>query len=518
MEIGQVAGTQATKLNKVWGRTLRLTLLAVIVMPAFAAAPKVDVAPRAQQEALDMAAQRPDAKVAVIVQKAVRNNGPEQMVGRLGGKVTQQLSLINAFAAEMPARSIATLAKDGNVRWVSLDSPVEKSSFGVGSSSNPNLQNAYIRAIRADSVWNEEYRGEGVGIAVLDSGVDNSADFGTADSRMTASVRFNSAGNQTTADMYGHGTHVAGIIAGDSTPTNDGLYVGVAPRANIISVKVSDNSGVSTSSNLVAGMQWIYENKDTYNIRVVNISLNSSTASNYNSDPIDAAAEILWFNGIVVVASAGNTGSTGLTAPANDPFVITVGAADDHGTNGMTDDTMASFSAYGTTSNGVSKPDLVAPGVNIVSRRSNSSALAASHPSNRVGDFYFRMSGTSMAAPMVAGAAALLLQSNPDLNPDQVKYRLKATAHTFGTSQTAGTGYLDVQAALHSTTTATANTGMPASQLLWTGTDTRVWGSVNWSSMPWMSVNWSSVNWSSVPWTAVGGGPLVNWSSDYWGP
>jgi serine protease AprX len=217
-----------------------------------------------------------------------------------------------------------------------------------------------------------------------------------------------------------------------------------------------------------------------------------------------------------VVASAGNSGNGAIYPPANDPFVITVGSTDDQATQNVTDDTMATFSAYGTTQDGFAKPDLVAPGQNIVSLMGNpGGVIPTQHPANRVDNTYFRMSGTSMSAPMVAGAAALLLEDEPNLNPDQVKYRLMATANKtwpgYNATQ-AGAGCLDVYAALYGTTTETANTGTTASQLLWTGTTPPPWGSVQWGSVQWGSVQWGSVQWGSVQWGSV------QWGSDYWGP
>jgi serine protease AprX len=223
----------------------------------------------------------------------------------------------------------------------------------------------------------------------------------------------------------------------------------------------------------------------------------------------------LWFNKIVVVASAGNQGG-GVYPPANDPFIITVGATDDKGTNSLSDDVIASFSAYGTTSDGFSKPDLVAPGKNIVARLVNTNmGLAKAHPSNVISGTYFKMSGTSVAAPVVSGAVALLLQDEPNLTPDQVKYRLMATANKSWTSYNsvkAGAGYLDIYAAVNGTSTKNANTGINASQLLWTGSRPVTWGSVSWNSVSWNSVSWNSVSWNSVSWNSV------SWNSDYWGP
>jgi serine protease AprX len=209
---------------------------------------------------------------------------------------------------------------------------------------------------------------------------------------------------------------------------------------------------------------------------------------------LDAAVEILWFNGIVVVVSAGNKGNGAIYPPANDPFVITVGATDDKGTGSITDDVVASFSAYGITDLGAVKPDLVAPGKNIVARLVNMNmGLAGAHPGNVVNNQYFRMSGTSMAAPMVSGAVALLLQDEPGLTPDQVKFRLMTTANKSWagySARSAGAGYLDVAALVNGSSTQSANTGMKASTLLTTGTQPITWGSVGWNSVGWNSDYW----------------------------
>jgi serine protease AprX len=383
------------------------------------------------------------------------------------------------------------------------------------------LLNTYNRAIGADRLWKEPpyLDGQGITVAVVDSGIANHPDlqvYGGGNSRITSSVDFTSDPPNTT-DQYGHGTHVAGIIGGNGNETND-VRIGVAPGANLISVKVSNGEGSVNASDLIEGLQWIYNHKDEFNIKVVNISLNSSLAESYQVSALDAMVEMLWFNGIVVVVSAGNNGSSDgpvtLYPPANDPFVITVGAADDLGTANLSDDMLTNFSAYGTTEDGFAKPDLLAPGRNIISLlASNNCSMYDIHPGNRVEGDLFRMTGTSVAAPMVSGAVALLLQDEPGLNPDQVKYRLIATANKGWPgydAARAGAGYLDAYAAIHSSSMSTANTGIPASQMLWTGTEAVAWDSVSWNSVSWNSVSWNSVSWNSVSWNSV------SWISDYW--
>ncbi len=471
---------------------------------------------KAQPLLAEMAAQSPDQMVRVIVQKVAGTTGAESRVAALGGKVTQDLHIINAFAAELSTKNAVQVSKASSVRWVSLDAAMESSACSQCIDTS-KLANAYIKAIRADQVWNKKpyIQGQGIGIAVIDSGVNPNGDLYTnmGVNRQVADIRFNSDYNQSPSDGYGHGTHVSGIIGGDGSESS-GKYIGVAPMVNIINVKVSNDDGSAMMKDVVLGLQWVLENKGTYNIRVVNISLNSAVAESYNTSPLDAAVEILWFNGIVVVVSAGNNGSETIYPPANDPFVITVGAMDDKGTAAITDDQLASFSAYGKIENGSVKPDLVAPGKNIIARIVNlNMGLAGSHPANIVGSQYFRMSGTSMAAPMVSGAVALLLQDEPSLTPDQVKYRLMATANKSWNgydAKKAGAGYLDILAAVNGTTSKSANTGTLASQLLSTGSNPITWGSVGWNSVGWNTVGWNTVGWNTVGWNTVG------WNSDYW--
>ena len=498
---------------------LALLLPLVVVAPAHASSPVQNVQPIL----LQMAAEQPEALVSVIVQKTARDSRLEDLVTRLGGVVTNDLHIINAFAAEVPGKAVPQLAQADGVRWVSLDA-VMTSSACTQCIDTANLANAYIRAIRADQIWNNSpyLQGQGIGVAVVDSGINPSGDLftDTRVNRQVANVRFNSDVNQSVFDGYGHGTLVSSIVGGDGSDFG-GKYIGVAPMVNIVNVKVSNDDGSATIKDVVAGLQWVLDNQARYNIRVVNLSLNSSVNESYLTSPLDAAVEILWFNKIVVVASAGNAGKKALYPPANDPFVITVGATDDKGTSSLTDDVIALFSAYGKTSDGVVKPDLVAPGTNIVGRNYNFFGMAREHPANQVDNcLYFRMSGTSVAAPMVSGAVALLLQDEPNLSPDQVKYRLKATANkrwSGYSSNKAGAGLLDVYAAVKGTTTQTANTGTNVSTLLTTGPGSVLGPSVSWSSVSWSSVSWSSVSWSSVSWSSVSWSS-VSWSSDYWGP
>jgi serine protease AprX len=280
-----------------------------------------------------------------------------------------------------------------------------------------------------------------VGVAVIDTGIDGALpDFASANdghSRVIVSAVDNP--HATTADDgYGHGTDVAGIIAGngDNRTGSDprhGQYIGVAPNANLISIKVADETGTTTVLDVIYGLQFAVQHQAQYNIRVVNMSLNEATPQSYKTDPLDAAVESAWLHGLVVVAAAGNRGSDSDAvqyAPANDPYVITVGGVDENGTADPSDDTVASWSSRGTTQDGLQKPDVYAPGAHIVSVLAPNSTFANSDCSGCVlaGGQYIQTSGTSMAAPAIAGLVADLLQVHPRWTPAQVKGVLTSPA------------------------------------------------------------------------------------------
>ena len=400
----------------------------------------------------------------------------------------------------------------------------------------------YPREVRADQLWSQGTTGRGVTVAVLDSGVAADPDLVTPASRILASVNF--ADQRSVADPGGHGTHVAGIIAGNGT-RSAGEFVGIAPQANIVDVRVLSSTGSGRISSVVRGIEWVLAHRVAYNIRVINLSFGAPTPTSYRTDPMSAAVEIAWRRGLVVVAAAGNSGPNRDTvaSPGIDPYVITVGAADDHGTVTPRDDTLAPFSSWGTADSNA-KPDLLAPGRRIVSIRVQGSALDTLFPDHVVvahnGSTYLRLSGTSMATPVVSGAVALLLQAQPSLSPDQVKALVVGTTQPFGQdSGTAlpdpaagGTGLLDALAAVQAqasggtgatatlpgTTLATglANRGLrPAdtfaramfrvlygSPLLWKNQTLGglAWGSASWGSIAWDNSGWDSIAWDSIAW------------------
>ncbi len=448
------------------------------------------------------------------------------------------------IGAETAVRFISNFNDAGN--YDADYAYVYKTTIEFNAPDMPMPPNYYLDTLNVPAVWDMGIKGDAIGIAIIDSGIapDNDFkkeddDFSSASSRLMTNVSFN-MDSSIAIDTYGHGTHIAGIAAGMGAKS-DGFYKGIAPHAKLLSLKVCDDNGMAYESDVVAALQWIYDLKGTmyepvYNIRVVNLSINSTVEQSYHDSPMNAAVEILWLNDIVVVASAGNWDNgyydTINAAPANDPYIITVGASDEQGNSDRGDDYMALYSSRGTTMDGYTKPDIVAPGTDIVATLSDKSWWRNDYPDRFVENIYFRASGSSMAAPMVTGAVALLLQSEPDLTPDQVKYRLTHTGDTIETILFGDYPYLDVYDAVTTPTTESANQDVVPNMLLakmaliaywasangdenidWSAVD---WDAVNWDAVDWDAVDWNSVNWGSVNWGSVNWGS-VNWGSVNWG-
>lgn len=498
-----------------------LILLVGLLVPT--ALPRNSAGAKVHPQLVKMASDSPDQTVSVIVQVQSHHLNPEARITELDGVFTQELPIINAFAAQLSAQAALDLGNDPDVRWVSLDAPVESSKRKTESESEqvtPTPVNYFLDTLGVRPVWEMGLKGQGITVAVIDSGTNQEKDLqvdptkAKPDSRVLEQLTFNSNAGHVN-DATGHGTHVAGIIGG-SGYRSGGLYAGIAPEVNFISLKISDDIGMAYESDAIGAMQWVLDHKDKYNIRAVNMSVNSTQESSYHASPLDAAAEILWFNGIVVVASVGNKGpgggyNTANAAPANDPFIITVGASNEHSSDDISNDTLSSFSAHGTTVDGFNKPEIIAPGTDIISILGPGNWIPE-HPDHVVmNGEYFRLSGTSMSAPMVTGAVVLLLQDEPNLTPDQVKYRLINSGQFIG----GGDPYLDIFAAVTGTSTESANTGLVASQLLWSGDDPVSWDSVAWNSVAWNSVAWNSVAWNSVAWNSVAWNSVA-WNSVFW--
>ena len=476
---------------------------------------------------LSAAKASPNALFPVIVRGTgtngkARAKAAEAILGSAKG-TRRTLSIIGGASGTLRGAQIIALSNLPSVSRVVRDQTFNVSWTPADAAATAT--EAGILAVNAPQAWSTlGVSGNGVGVAVIDSGVADHPDLA---GRVVARVDF--TGEQSNGDPGGHGTHVAGLIAGDGT-ASAGAWTGVAPRANIVSVRVIDANGHATLSTIFAGLQWVLANRATYNIKVVNMSFGGTALSGYQDDLLASAAEMLYFAGLTVVVAAGNggPGQATITTPADDPFVITVGALDDNGTAARLDDSIASWSSQGPTAfDGIAKPDLVAPGRKMIGLRAAGSTIDTAYPDRRVTALgaldpqYFSMSGTSMAAPVVAGVAALYLEQNPSANPRHVKRQLTGTANPMlGVAAAAqGAGVVDALAALTLHASSDGYTPYPASTafaeqlyaklygqpLVWRdlnfngGVDSR---GIPWSDLTWEDLTWDDLTWEDLTWEA----------------
>ncbi len=485
-------------------------------------------------------AEKIDASVLTVIeatggQKAIpvimeAPGAAADVVARLprGVRVTN-LPLIGSVAAFLTPSEIRTMSGTPFVDQIVADNPV----YGFGHVSSMDVTNLTI-GLADLQPWDEGGpSGRGVTVAILDSGVSVNTDLSA--SRLIGWKDFVN-GRSAAYDDAGHGTFVAGLIAGDgsaSVARQDGgsasvQFRGVAPAANVVAIKVLDETGQGRASTLIAGVAWAIEHRDDYDIRVLNISIGGNPVASVKHDPVARAVEAAWREGIAVVCAAGNEGEFGpggVLSPGNDPFVITVGATDTRQTADVTDDVVAAYSSLGPTLfDRFAKPDLVAPGNRLVSLRAAGSYIDTSFPENTlpVAEYltdmpagavsnYVRLSGTSASAPLVAGAAALMFERDPALTPDDVKVRLMSTADPVrgARQQQQGAGALDVDEALSSQSRATgyalsAFAGKGKSSFKnadYTRWAERSWSKYGWTKFKWTKFKWTKFKWTEVTWT-----------------
>ena len=426
---------------------LLIALLAVTVAPAGAG--------QAGGEKLDPALLAPahvGRGTSRVIIETTGATDADRLIRSVKGKPGRRLGLLRGQVAEIPNASLEELARRAGVRAVRLDRPVsgtlERTSAAIGA--------AWVRE-------NLGLDGAGVGVAIIDSGVTAwHDDLGT--DRVVHFVDFVDF-QPLPYDEYGHGTHVAGIIAGNGYDSN-GARRGIAPAATLVVLKVLDSDGFGYISNVIAALDYAVEHRAQFNIRVINLSVAAGVYESYTTDPLTLAAKRAVQAGVVVVTAAGNLGRNaqgqtqygGITAPGNAPWVLTVGASSHNGTARRSDDSIAAFSSRGPGFiDYAAKPDLVAPGVGIESLADAGSLLFATHPTTRlwgtvdtVTQPYLSLSGTSMAAPVVTGTVALMIQANPALTPNLVKAILQYTAeHKSGYNDLAqGAGFLNARGAV----------------------------------------------------------------------
>jgi serine protease AprX len=541
------------------------TFIGLRSAPDFSAPGSGAPAAHIQAALTQLASRHPNRQVEVIIQLRPGASLPDGdgLVSSAGGTVIRDLEIINGLGARMPAAEAQGLSGDAPIRAVSLNSEIKaqgrlhrhhahhharshgrshrithhhaaaaSSSTGVDPS---RLATSYPQSIRADKAWAMGDTGKGVGVAVIDTGIaGNLPDFqvsrSDSTSRVVASAVVN-PGASSAGDSLGHGTHIAGLIAGNSwnRPAGDplaGKYIGVAPDANLIDVKAADDNGDATVLDVIDGLQFATDFQSNYNIRVVNLSLKSSSSESYRTDPLDAAVEAAWNSGIVVVAAAGNQGSDSDAvsyAPANDPYAITVGAVDDQGNKGTGNDLMTSWSSRGTTQDGFVKPDILAPGSHIASTIAPGSPYTQLCPSCIVDGSYFKVGGTSMAAAIVSGEVADAVQANPGWTPNQIKAQIVNRSRPVknwsaqlvdgaGTVQNngdadvlGGEGSLDK--VLNTPLTSTANSGLVPNNLIDPATGQIDYSRASWSRASWsqavdpLRASWSRASWSRASWS-----------------
>jgi serine protease AprX len=516
---------------------LGVALSATMVVGAPSSAAVLDARAKVDPGLLRSADAQQGGSLHVIVREVnPTSTAAERLVDELGGRVTHELSLVDGFSAEIPGETLTTLSSSDAVLRIWGDARVRSESVNMGSYDTwpaNTVWKATVRLPQAQAARTPALNGAGVTVAVLDTGISRLADFGN---RVLARVDLTPEHDG--FDRYGHGTHMAGIIG-----SNSATYPGVAPGVNLVSVKVAGANGATDVSVVIAGLEWIVAHKAQYNIGIVNLSFGTDSRQPYSIDPLDFAVERTWFSGILVVVSAGNAGSAAgtITKPADDPYVMTVGAADLKNTLAVTDDAVAPFSSVGPTQDGFSKPDLIAPGITIVSDLAPNSTVAIAHPAAIVSGTYIKGSGTSQAAAIVSGEAALLLQVDPGLDPNRLKALLIGTTSQMKFKPGSGAGLIDianaVRAAMAHTVVAPANVGLTPSSGLGsleasrgslhvyadptnTGAMVMITGEIDVLGQIWDGRSWSARSWSSDAWLSSGWGDLTaayaGWSSGVW--
>jgi serine protease AprX len=474
--------------------------------------------------------------VPVIIQA---NPGQEVEAARaataLHATIGERLPMVDGLAARMAAGDAVRLGADPSVRAVTLNRHVRFDSFSYDDTTTAS---SFARTSGASQAWAQGNLGDGVGVAIIDTGLSSMNDFA---GRTVFGPDL--SGEGTTVDNYGHGTVMAGIIGGsgaDSANNAAGAYTGVAPKATLVAVKAAGRNGAADVSTMLQAMHWVAAYKDQYNIRVLNLSWGTPSTQDPRYDPINYAVERLWGLGIVVVAAAGNNGpnSQTLFKPGDDPLAITVGSYDDKQNNDPGDDSLSAWSSRGPTPTGLVKPDIVAPGRTLIATRSYGSYVEQNYPKALVAPSYIKGSGTSEATAVVSGLAALMIKAHPTYTPDQVKTALKATASPLPnlSANQQGAGRVQLGAALSGapgpsssqTPVATGSGSIESSRgglhvqadCHNDGTIDTIQGEIDvrceaWNPGPWTGSAWTGASWTGASWTA-GSWTAASWTGASW--
>ena len=539
-------------------RAAALTVLAALAVAGLAAS------------AAGSSSSRPAASGTGVIVRARpgRVAAAEALVAKLGGTVRMHLGIIDGFSATLPAQAVAKLRASGLVLAVSPDSYLKPQSESYSADYDPSQDGYSMAQITqlsgARAWWNAGYTGKGVDVALIDSvvaPVQGLSNPGQVLNGPDLSLE-SQAPNLRYLDTYGHGTFMAGLIAGrDAAPSGTApasTYLGMAPDARIVSLKVADADGGVDVSQVIAAIDWVVQHAHDpgLNIRVINLSYGTNSLQPYTVDPLAYAAEQAWKHGLVVVAAGGNDGfqkkknAPALADPAIDPFLIAIGTADTHATLTLSDDNLSSFSPWPKKGN-MRSVDLVAPGAHLQGLRVPNSYIDVNHPEGFLSSRYFRGSGTSESTAITSGAVALILQKYPNATPDQVKKLLTNTAVPIdGKPLAIGAGELQLGPALNAslprwTQSFTASTGtgsleqargsdhltrdgvtlagerdifgapvntsrlasLEAAGNSWSG---GVWNGNSWSGNSWSGNSWSGNSWSGNSWSGN------SWSSGTW--
>jgi serine protease AprX len=512
--------------NALWGSGKRgmimLALAAMLVVPVAGSASSTKSDPGGDKGAvvpsglLAKAAANPLQMFDVIVQgdKSSKSSDVADAVGKNGGNSKQSFKTVTGVQASLSGKDLLKLARQPHITSITPNAPVrvmayEDSTMWMDSTDMTILQNAFDPA--TGQITGPAPHAPA--IAVVDSGVEARPDFG---SRLVARVSLCSLClDGSPDDAEGHGTMVAGVAAGS------GQYQGGAQNAPLVSIRTANADGQSRTSDVVAAADWILQHAHEYNIRVANFSLAGATDTSIRVDPLDRAVESLWLNGIVVVAAAGNHGQGGPVsmsyAPGNDPFVITVGATDQHFTSDPSDDTIPSWSAHGRTLDGFSKPDLSAPGRYMIAPAPMNGTIARTVPDRIVAPGYMWMSGTSFATPVVSAAAAQILARHPGFTPDQVKGALMLAANYLPnvTDNAGGVGEIDAGVASTIDDPPNPNAGLYQFVSSSGSGGSRNFDSASWaeylkSGASWAQASWAEASWAEASWSAA------SWAAASW--
>jgi serine protease AprX len=495
--------------------------------------------------------------------------GIERATRRMGGTALRPLQVIGGFAATIPAARLADLRILPGVSSVTPDSSVELNSAYDPTADTYSIVNT-AADLGATAAWAQGITGAGVDVAIIDTGVTPVAGLSGPGKLVNGpDLSFDSQTPSVThLDAFGHGTFMAGLIAGKDAGADvnnaGSSYLGIAPDARIVNVKVGAANGAVDVSQIIAGIGWVVQHRrdNGMNIRILNLSLGTKSGQGYRSDPLAFAAEVAWRSGIVVVAAAGNAGagSGTLTDPAYDPNLLAVGASGNSKRSSIIGSGyVPGFSSFG---DGNRNPDVLAPGIHLQGLRVPGSYIDRRFPEAAFGGRFFRGSGTSESAAITSGVVALILQKSPNLSPDQVKSQLKqgaaqlpnvapqgqgagliqvagsllggvlggALGGVFGIAsreggegqwspQSQGNGSLELaRGGDHLQLNGVALSGekdifghsFQSDQMAWAAADRRSWVGGDWNGTTWTGTTWSGTTWSGTTWSGT------TWSGTTW--